>query len=87
MIIREAPVLVKRPSPSSASGQIPAQVSEFERPRSVMHQSEMSAFNPKSTILPGMNSTPSVATTPSTVQSRSAVTCETYRGMRVSPKR
>ena len=83
----EAPVLVKRPRPSSASGQMPAQVSEFERPSSVMHQSEISAFNPKSTSLPGANSTPSVATTPSAVQSRSAVTCETYRGIRVSPNR
>ena len=87
MIIREAPVLVKRPRPSSASGQMPAQVSEFESPSSVMHQSEMSAFNPKSISLPGANSTPSVATTPRTVQSRNAVTCETYRGMRVSPNR
>ena len=42
-----------------------------------MHQSEVSAFSPKSISLPGANSTPSVATTPSEVHTRSAVTCET----------
>ncbi len=85
MIISEAPVLVKRPRSASASGQMPAQVSEFERPSNVRHQSETSASSPKSVSLPGANSTPHVAATPSTTQARRAVTCDTCRGMKASP--
>ena len=82
----EAPVLVKRPSPSSASGQMPAQVSEFDSPRSVMHQSETSAVSPRNVSWPGAKSTPSVPTTPSTVHARKAVTCEMKRGISASPR-
>ena len=48
----DAPNFVKRPSPSSASGHIPAHTNEFANPKSTTNQMDMSLVWPKNVTWP-----------------------------------
>ena len=81
----EAPILVNFPKPSSAKGQMPAQISELAKPNNTTKQMLMSTFNPASSTLPDVINIPKENTKPRMVQVLSAFTWLTYFGMHMIP--
>ena len=81
----DAPILVNFPKPSSAKGQMPAQISELAKPNNTTKQMLMSTFNPASSTLPDVINIPKENTKPRMVQVLSAITWLTYFGMHMIP--
>ena len=81
----DAPILVNFPKPSSAKGQMPAQISELAKPNNTTKQMLMSTFNPASSTLPEVINIPIANSNPRIVHVRSAFTWLTYFGMHMIP--
>ena len=85
MMRMDAPIFVNLPSPSSAKGQMPAQMSEFAKPNKTTNQILISAFMPANATFPWLAKMPQLNNSPRQVQKRRAFTWLIRRGIEMIP--